>query len=87
MGKMGTYDVSKNFSGNQKANIKDEFDFSPEKNEAYNYKAGINATHNLMGEMMEPKYEGQKSPRELSMESKNMKKGSMGRMESDREGY
>lgn len=33
-----SYDVSKNFSSNQKAMIKDQFDYSPAQNESYNYK-------------------------------------------------
>lgn len=82
---MSSYNQSKNFTGNQKANMKDEFDFSPAKDDAYNYKTGINAVHNLMGEMVEPAYMGQKSPMELNRMGKGMSK--MAKMEGDSEGY
>lgn len=49
-----------------KADMKDDFDFSPAKSEDYPYKNGIVKEIHLMGNMMEPKYDGQKMPNELS---------------------
>ncbi len=80
-----SFDVSKNFKGNMSKDMKDDFDFSPAKSADYNYKSGINAVHNLMGEMVEPKYMGEKSPMELNR--MGAAKGKMARMESDGEGY
>ena len=70
-----SYDKSKNFKGNQKAMIKDEFCFSPATNDMYDYKKGIVKEFHIGGveEMKEPAY-GQYA-------SKSMKK--MARYEQD----
>jgi hypothetical protein len=71
-----SYDVSKNFSGNQKGMIKDQFDFSPAQNDSYNYKdCVVGGIH--VGAMA----------KEKSMYSKSSRgeQKRMSRMEQDRE--
>lgn len=53
-----SYDRSKNFKGNMKANIKDDFCFSPAQDDMYDYKDGIVKEFHIGGvEMMkEPEY-------------------------------
>jgi len=52
-----SYDRSKNFKGNQSANIKDEFNFSPAQNDMYNYKKCISKEFHIGGvDMKEPAY-------------------------------
>jgi hypothetical protein len=55
-----SYDQSKNFKGNMKAKIKDEFCFSPAVDDMYDYKTGIVKEYHIGGvtNMMEPE-EGQ----------------------------
>jgi hypothetical protein len=52
-----SYDKSKLFSGNQKAMIKDQFNYSPAQDENYNYKKenGITSTVYLNGMITAPK--------------------------------
>ena len=56
----GSYDMSKNFSKNQHANITDQFCFSPAKNPDYDYKTGIVKEFHIGGVMnMTQPMEGQ----------------------------
>jgi hypothetical protein len=52
-----SYDTSKNFSGNKKAAIKDQFNFSPAQDCDYNYRKDNNIIkiNHLNGVMTEPK--------------------------------
>lgn len=74
-----SYDTSKNFSGNQKAKIKDQFNYSPAQDCDYNYIKDNNVikTTHLMGVMNEPK--NMYTPGE----SNNMRK--MAKYEQDKE--
>ncbi len=55
-----SYDQSKNFKGNMKANIKDDFCFSPATDDMYNYKNGIVKEFHIGGVMnMKEPMEGQ----------------------------
>lgn len=71
-----SYDVSKNFSGNQKGMIKDQFDYSPAQKEHYDYKDCVMGGIHI-GEMTSGKGMYDKSSR---MEQKKM-----ARMGQDRE--
>lgn len=46
-----SYDISKNFNKNQKASIKDQFDYSPAHSENYDYKKGIVKEFHIGGVM------------------------------------
>lgn len=68
-----SYDVSKNFSKNQHAGIKDQFCFSPALNENYDYKKGIVKEFHIGGVMsmkepMEGQYASKKSSQAARME-------------------
>jgi hypothetical protein len=71
-----SYDVSKNFSKNQHAGIKDQFCFSPSYNENYDYKKGVVKEFHIGGVMsMKEPMEGQYARKKASEQA---------RMEQDR---
>jgi hypothetical protein len=71
-----SYDISSKFSSNQKAMIKDQFDYSPAQKEHYNFKdCVVGGIH--VGGM------GEEKSMYSKMERSGQKK--MARMEQDRE--